>query len=214
MQSFNDCIEKQVFPECLKIANVLLRFKKGDESQPSNYRPISLLSFLSKVFEKLLHKRMVKFFNKNNLFTPVQYGFRKKSPCAHAIAEVTDFIRGEIDKKSSRISCFTDLQKFFDSLDHGILLAKLSNYGFRGPIYNIMVDYLSNRSQYVYANGNRSDIAKITTGVPQGSVLGPFLFLVYIKVLPGIRLNFCGIRVCLKKRVTERVEVFYFETGN
>ena len=77
VQSFNGCIEKQVFPECLKIAKVLPLFKKGDESQPSNYRPLSLLSSLSKVFEKLLHKRMVKFFNKNNLFTPVQYGFRK-----------------------------------------------------------------------------------------------------------------------------------------
>ena len=77
VRSFEDCIEKQVFPECLKIAKVLLIFKKGDGSLPSNYRPISLRSSLSKVFEKLLHKRMVKIFNKNNLFTPVQYGFRK-----------------------------------------------------------------------------------------------------------------------------------------
>ena len=147
MRSFDDCIEKQVFPECLKFAEVLPIFKKGDENLPSNYRPISLLSPLSKVFEKLLHKRMVKIFNKNNLFTPVQYGVRKKSSSAHAIAEVTDFIRGEIDEKSSEISCFIDLQKDFDSLDHGILLAKLSNYGFRGrPIPDIMVDYHSNRS--------------------------------------------------------------------
>ena len=96
----------------------------------------------------------------------MQYGFRKKTSSAHAKAEIIDFIRGEIDKKSSGISCFIDLQKAFDSLDHGILLAKQSNFGFRGPIYKIMIDYFSNRSQYVYANGNWSDNAKITTGVP------------------------------------------------
>ena len=84
----------------------------------------------------------------------------------------------QLIKKSSGTSCFNDQQKAFDSLDHKILLTKLSNYGFSGPIYNRMVDYLSNRSQYVYANGNRSDIAKITTGVPQRSVLCPFVFLV------------------------------------
>ena len=100
LRSFNDCIGKQVFPECLKIAKMLPLFKKSDESLPRNYRPMSFLSSLSKVFEKLLHKRMVKFFNKNHLFTPVQYGFRQISSCAHAISEVTDFIRGEIDKKN------------------------------------------------------------------------------------------------------------------
>ena len=132
---------------------------------------------------------MVKFFNRNSLFTPVQYGFRRKSSCAQAIVEVTDFNTGEIDRKSSGFSCFFDLQKVFDSLDYGILLEKLSNYGFSGPIYYMMVYYLSNRSQYAYANGNRSDFAKITTGVPQGSVLCLFLFLVYINDLPQILEN-------------------------
>ena len=124
------------------------------------------------------------FLNKNNLFTRAQYGFRPKYSCASAIAEITDFIRDEIDKKTNGIACFFDLEKTFDSLDLKILLAKLNNYGFRGPIYNIMVDYLSNRSQYVFVNGNRSDVAEIVTGVPQGSVLGPFLFLVYINDFP------------------------------
>ena len=132
---------------------------------------------------------MVKFFNKNNIFTPAQYGFRPKYSCAHAIAEITDFIRDEIDKKSNGIACFIDLQKAFDSLDHKILLAKLRNYGFRGPIYNIMVDYLSSRSQYVFVNVNRSDIAEIVTGGPKWSVLGPFLFLVYINYFPQTFLN-------------------------
>ena len=98
MGSFNYCIEKQFFPGCLKIAKVP-KFKKGDESLPCNYTPICLLSSLSKSFEKVLYKRMVKFFNKNILLTPAQYGFRPKYSCANAIAEITDFIRDEIDKK-------------------------------------------------------------------------------------------------------------------
>ena len=110
VRSFIDCAEKQVSPECLKIAKVLPLFKKGDDSLPSKYRPISLLCSLSKVFEKLLHKRMVNFFNKNNLFTRAVW-LQKKSSCAHAIAEVTDFIKGEIDKKSGGISCFIDHRK-------------------------------------------------------------------------------------------------------
>ena len=98
---FNNCIEKQFFPECLKIAKLLPLFKKGDESLPCNYRFISLLSSLGKVFEKFLYKRRIKLFNKNNLFTPAQYGFRPKYSCTHAIAEINDFIRDEIDKKSN-----------------------------------------------------------------------------------------------------------------
>ena len=96
----------------------------------------------------------------------------------------TDFIRDEIDKKSNGIACFIDLQKIFDSLNHNILLAKLNNYGFRCPIYIIIVDYLSSRSQYVFVNGKWSDISKIATGVTKGSALGPFFFLVYINDFP------------------------------
>ena len=172
--SFNNCIEKQSFPECLKIAKVLPFFKKGDESLPCNYRPISRLSSLCKIFEKLLYKRMIKFFNKNNHFTPAQYGFKPKYSCAHAIAEITDFIRDEIDEKSNKIACFIDLQKAFDSLDHKLLLAKLGNYGFRGRIYNIMVDYLSSRSQYVLVNGIGAILPKLFREIPKGQFSVPF----------------------------------------
>ena len=145
---FNNCIEKQFFPNSLKIAKVIPLYKKGNANDPGNYRPINLLSSLSKVFEKLLYKRMVSFFNKKGLFTTKQYGFRSRKSCAQAITKITDYMRRELDQKSSGQACFIDLQKAFDSLSHEILLEKLNNYGYRGPIHNILADYLSQRFQY------------------------------------------------------------------
>ena len=154
--------------------------QKGDESLPSNYSPVFLLGSIVKFLRNFCTSEWSSFFTKHNLFTPAQYGFRPKYSCSHAIAEITDFIRYEIDKKSNGIACFIDLQKACDAVNYKMLLVKLSSYGFSGPIYNIMDDYLSSRSQYVIKNGNRCDIAEIVTGDPQGSVLGSFLFLVYI----------------------------------
>ena len=150
MESFFDCTEKQSSPECIKVAKVLPLFKKCDESLPCNHRPITFLSSLSKVFEKLLCTRMVKFLNKNNLFTPAQYGLKPNHSRAHAITEITDFIRGENDKNSKGIASFIDLQKAFDSLDRAKTVSKImcsinfqSIYEFRGPLFEITVDYLS-----------------------------------------------------------------------
>ena len=99
VKAFNNCIETQKFPDFLKIAKVVPIYKKGDRDSPENYRPISLLCSISKIFEKLLYTRMVSFFNINKLFSPMQFGFRTKRSCVHAIISVTDYMRQEIDKK-------------------------------------------------------------------------------------------------------------------
>ena len=114
------------------------------------------------------------------MFTSAQFGFRSKKSCAKAIMLVTEYMRDEIDKKSSGQACFIDLQKAFDTLDHDILLMKLYEYGFRGEVNILLRSYLSDRVQYISISGKTTSCQKIETGVPQGSILGPLLFLLYI----------------------------------
>ena len=122
--AFNKCIEERTFPKCLKISKVIPIFNKGDKRKPETYRPISLLNSISKVFEKLLQSRMIKFCEKNSIISGNQYGFRSNRSCIDAIVSITEFIRTEIDGKSLGQACFKDLQKAFDTLDHKILLQK------------------------------------------------------------------------------------------
>ena len=167
-------------PNLLKIAKVIPIHKKDDPSKLQNYRPISLLSSISKVFEKLVYKRLISFLNEHDILIPNQFGFRKNHSTDFALIKLCDKIIESLANKKHVIGVFMDLSKAFDTIDHTILLYKLEHYGIRGLALSWFEDYLKNRTQYVYYHSNSSSKLNLTCGVPQGSILGPLLFLIYV----------------------------------
>ena len=176
----NQILNTGYFPENLKIGKVKPLLKKGDNSTFSNYRPISLLPTISKIFEKVIYDQLYAYFNDNNLFYSSQYGFRSQHSTELAGLELADRIIQNLDKKESQINIYIDLSKAFDTLDHDILLHKLEYYGITGSAYYLLKNYLSGRKQYVEYDHVTSSLLDIKTGVPQGSILGPLLFIIYI----------------------------------
>ena len=176
----NESFSAGIFPDQLKIAKVRPIFKNGDKSEFSNYRPISVLPSFSKIFEKLMYNRLMSYLLKHSVLYEHQYGFRPKHSTLLAITEMTEKVTQALDNKQFAIGVFIDLSKAFDTLDHCILLDKLKHYGIRGTALNWFESYLKNRQQFVEYRETKSCFAKIRCGVPQGSILGPLLFLLYI----------------------------------
>ena len=167
-------------PSQMKTAKVIPIYKKGEKNDVNNYRPISLLTSISKILERIVYIRTVKFFNMSNIFTNFQFGFRENHNTTHALLTFVEKITHALDTFSHTIGIFLDFSKAFDTINHGILLSKLSHYGIRGKALQWFTSYLSDRFQYVHVNSFDSSMKKIECGVPQGSLLGPLLFIVYI----------------------------------
>ena len=177
---YNTCLIKGVYPDMPKIARTIPIYKSGDPEVPNNYRPISNLSTVNKVFEILTYNRLNDFIEKYGILSEMQYGFRKGKSTTLAILDLTNDFLDTFNKKSFTIALFLDLRKAFDTVDKYILIHKLSILGFRGVSNDFLDSYLSNRKQFVDLNGHTSGLLNVVLGLPQGSNLGPLLFNVFI----------------------------------
>lgn len=185
----NLCFNKGVFPSLLKQSIITPVYKSGDRADANNYRPISVLPSISKIIEKLINTRILNYLNKFNIISASQYGFRGGVSTEDAVVKITSRIVEHLDHRKKCLTVFLDLKKAFDTVSVPILLHKLENVGIRGVPLLLLKSYLTDRKQRVKINQYASADIGINFGIPQGSVLGPTLFLVYINELCNLKLK-------------------------
>ena len=181
--AINQSLHSGIFPSHLKIAKVIPLYKnKGSPNSFGDYRPISLLNVISKIYERAVYNQLYEYFVMNNLFYSSQYGFRTKHSTEDAAIELIDGISEHLDKDpyDQVLGIFLDLSKAFDTIDHNILFKKLEHYGIIGAPLQWLRSYLTDRKQFIQYDDVRSELLSILVGVPQGSILGPLIFLIYI----------------------------------
>ena len=188
----NQSLTSGIFPDKLKIAKVTPVHKTCDKKHINNYRTISVLPVISKVFETVIFDQLTEYFTNNNLFNSQQYGFRKNESTELAALELIDRLLTQLKDFKIPVNFYMDLSKAFDSLSHDILLNKLTYYGVKNSANDLLRSYLSNRKQYVQIDDISSSIVSINTGVPQGSILGPLLFNICINdiIMSSDKFNF------------------------
>ena len=177
---FNKSFSTGIFPDGLKISLITPVYKNEDKSLFTNYRPVAVLSCFSKILEKIMYKRLIDYIERHNILYDKQYGFRKNHSTEMAIIELTNKLTDAIDEGKLTAGIFLDLSKAFDTVDHSIIISKLEHYGIRGIALQWFRNYLLNRYQIVKFKNSQSEKKMIKCGVPQGSVLGPLLFLLYV----------------------------------
>ena len=182
----NKSFKDGVFPHQLKTARVVPIFKEGSKTDVGNYRPISLLSSMSKIYEKIMHFRLMEFLNFNGVLHEMQYGFRPGRSCEHALLKAQQVLLDSLSRRQVSLLLLIDFSKAFDMVEHSVLLKKLEHYGIRGKALQWITSYLENRMQFVSIDGTDSKTRHMKYGVPQGSILGPLLFIIYINDIPNV----------------------------
>ena len=168
------------FPNELKLAKVLPIYKSAEEHFTQNYRPISVLPYFSKIYERVIYNHLMQYINSNDILYDKHFGFRKGHSTSHAIVTLVEKVSKALDTGKIVVGVYLDIRKAFDCVRHSTLLDKLHKIGIRGNLFCLIKSYLMSRTQYVHYNGCNSSTKSIEYGVPQGSILGPLFFILFM----------------------------------